>query len=333
MYGKTRSIVIQSLLLAANLGAGSAFGWQPPGSAAPGIDAGGEPLAYEPIHKKAPDMGGDAQLSGDMIGFYYDQNVDRLAFRVQMARILDETGTVNLLERDGVRICICADYQPGGTNRLPGGLPGTAPLQWDRCLVLWSDGEAQGLLYDADLQTAESERIKNVRITPRWYMVEASLWLPEGFAEATVRAAGAKAGDYGRIAPEMAAGDRTPVDFYVFTAAGNRILDIIEAGNESSKEDHNVALMHHGNQSLTWTDVIWGNDPLGWDFHWGTYTNDANPNNGFDEVLGLHDELDEPVNIHFSSTLQTAAAWYYPTGTLEGLMSGWPAASPRAGAE
>ena len=319
MYGKTCSVLILTLLLAVVLGAGLASGWQPPNSAAPGIDAQGQPLAYERIHKKAQDRAGDADLSGDMIGFYYDQNIDRLAFRVQMARILDRTGTVNLLERDGVRIYICLDYQPGGTAQLPGDLPGTAPFQWDRCLVLWSDGTEQALLYDAGFGTAETERIKGLRITPGWYMVEASLWLPDGFEEATVRAAGAKAGHYDRVAAEMAAGDRTPVNFYVFTAAGDRILDVIEAGNESSKEDHNVALMHHGNQSLTWTDVMWGNDALGWDFHWGTYTSDTNPNNGFDEVLGLHDELDEPVNIHFSSTLQTAAAWYYPTGTLEGF--------------
>jgi len=313
MHSKTWSVLVLSLLLFIMLSAGWAFGWQPPRSTAPGIDAQGEPLAYQPIHKKAPDQAGDADPAGDMIGFYYDQNIDRLSFRVQMARILDQSGTVNLMERDHVRIYICLDYQPGGTARLPGDLPGTAPFEWDRCLVLWSDGAEQALLYDAGFQTTESERIKNLRITPKWYMVEASLWLPEGFEEATVRASGAKAGDYSRIAPEMAATDRTPVDFYIFTASGNRILDVIEASNESSKEDHNVALMHHGNQSLTWTDVIWGNDALGWDFHWGTYTNDANPNNGFDEVLGLHDELDEPVNIHFSSTIQSAAAWYYPS--------------------
>ena len=320
MFGRNAHAVILSfiLLLAVSFGSTSAE-WRPPAQAAPGIDARGDPMAYERIHKKAPDLAGDAQLSGDIIGFYYDQNVDRLAFRVQMNRILSPDGNINLLERDGVRIYICMDYQPGGTTQLPDGLMGSSSIQWDRCLVVWSHGGAEATLYDALFQTAESKRIRNVRLTPKWYMMEASLWLPEGFQEAVVRSMAAKAGDYQRVAHQAAAGDLTPVQFYVFTASAGRILDVVEANNKSSKEAHNVALMHHGNQSLTWTDVMWGNDPLGWDFHWGTYTSDSNPNNGFDEVLGLHDELDEPVNIHFSSTLQTAAAWYYPTGTLEGF--------------
>ena len=319
MFQERSFLVVLLLVLLVSFSMGTAFAWQPPRNAAPGIDAQGDPTLYERIHKKAPDPAGDSEISGDMIGFYYDQNVDRLAFRVQMNRITSPDGTVNYLERDGVRIYICMDYQPGGTTGLPDGLTGTSPVEWDRYLVIWSDGGGQALLYDASLRTTETERIKNIRITPKWYMVEASLWLPEGFEDATVRAAGAKAGQYGRVVSEMAAGDRTPINFYVFTAAGNRILDVVEADNHSSKETHNVALMHHGNQSLTWTDVFWGNDPLGWDFHWASYDDDSHKNNGFDEVLGLHDKLDEPVNIHLSSTLQTAAAWYYPTGTLEGF--------------
>jgi hypothetical protein len=320
MFPRDIYVLALSLFLLVVLSLGTALAaWQPPQVSAPGIDARGDPLAYERIHKKAPDPAGDARLSGDMIGFYYDQNVDRLAFRLQMNRILSQDEKINLLERDGVRFYICMDYQPGGTTRLPEDLLGSSPIQWDRCLVVWSHGGAKATLYDAQFQTGESERIKNVRITPKWYMVEASLWLPEGFQEAVLRSAGAKAGEYQRVAPEIAAGDLTPVQFYVFTAAGGLVVDVVEADNGPSKEDHNVALMHHGNQSLTWTDVMWGNDPLGWDFHWASYDDDSHTNNGFDEVLGLHDKLDEPVNIHFSSTLQTAAAWYYPTGTLEGF--------------
>jgi hypothetical protein len=320
MFWRNTCVTLTSLIFLVAFSFGTGFtAWNPPPQVAPGIDAQGDPTLYERIHKKAPDPAGDSELAGDMIGFYYDQNVDRLAFRAQMNRIMDPSGSVNLMERDGVRVYICMDYQSGGTIQLPDNLPGTASIQWDRCLVLWSDGGAQARLYDADFLTTESERIKNVRITPKWYMVEASLWLPEGFEEVVVQSMGGKASEYGRVAPEAAAGDLTPVNFYVFTASGNRILDVIEADNNSSKEDHNVALMHHGNQSLTWTDVMWGNDPLGWDFHWASYDDDSHANNGFDEVLGLHDKLDEPVNIHFSSTLQTAAAWYYPTGTLEGF--------------
>lgn len=326
MYLRNTHVLALSLVLLMTLGLGTALAaWQPPSVTAPGIDAQGNPKAYERMHKKACDPAGDnlnpADPSGDMLSFFYDQNIDRLAFRVQMHSIESPNGLVNYLDRDGVRIYICMDYQPGGTTQLPDGLTGASLVEWDRCLVVWSDGRggAEAKLYDSRFETEESKRIKRVRITPEWYMVEASLWLPGGFEEAVVQSMGAKASDYHRVAPQAAAEDLTPIEFYVFTASDGHILDSMSADNHPTKGTHNVAFMHHGNQSLTWTDVFWGTDPLGWDFHWSDYINDGNTNNGFDEVVGLHDTLNEPVNIHLSSPLQTAAAWYYPTGAQEGF--------------
>lgn len=105
----------------------------------------------------------------------------------------------------------------------------------------------------------------------------------------------------------------------LFSLAGNgRLLD--ETTRTAERDPHLVAFVHHGNQGLTWSDVFYGTDPDGTNRHWAEYVNDNNPNNGFDEILGLHDSWDIPVNIHLASTLQTSADWYYSsTDGFEGF--------------
>jgi len=72
----------------------------------------------------------------------------------------------------------------------------------------------------------------------------------------------------------------------------------------------NAAMVHHGNQGLTYTDVFRG----------------QNATEGFDEVLELHDGLNIPGNFHLSGTLITAADWYdkpFLQWMRDGIAEGW----------
>ncbi len=78
----------------------------------------------------------------------------------------------------------------------------------------------------------------------------------------------------------------------------------------------NCAFMHHGNQSLSYTDVFRGR----WD---DGYSGDAS---GFDEVLEVHQLYSIPGNFHISTTLISAAEWYDPdfnTWIANGVTAGW----------
>ncbi len=101
--------------------------------------------------------------------------------------------------------------------------------------------------------------------------------------------------------------------------AAGKLVDQLDQGmRDGSRTDHHVAFVHHGNQGLTWTDVLWGDEADAHEQHWADYLDTGSLHNGFDEVLGLHDLLDVPGNFHVSGTLQSAAAWYYPDGAVEG---------------
>ncbi|MBU1984419.1 hypothetical protein KJ815_08420 [bacterium] len=79
-------------------------------------------------------------------------------------------------------------------------------------------------------------------------------------------------------------------------------------------ETGNCAFVHHGNQGLTYTDVFRGSG--------------GSPNNGFDEILELHQNLATPGNFHMSGTLISAAEWYDPSFNQwlrDGISQGWAA--------
>lgn len=94
--------------------------------------------------------------------------------------------------------------------------------------------------------------------------------------------------------------------------------EIRGALRDGERTDHSVAFVHHGNQGLTWTDVLWGHEADSHEQHWTDYLDTASEHNGFDELLGLHDVLDLPANFQIAGPLQTAADWYYPGGDVEG---------------
>ena len=100
------------------------------------------------------------------------------------------------------------------------------------------------------------------------------------------------------------------------TVASPAVDDV--ASRDGERVNHHVAFVHHGNQGLTWTDVLWGDEASAHGQHFTDYLNTGSAHNGFDEILGLHDVLNVPANFHVSGPLQTAAEWYYPTGAVEG---------------
>jgi len=78
----------------------------------------------------------------------------------------------------------------------------------------------------------------------------------------------------------------------------------------------NCAFMHHGNQSLSYTDVLRGRWDDGGSGGWS----------GFDEVLEVHQLYSVPGNFHMSGTIQTGAEWYDPdfnTWLANGVTAGW----------
>ncbi len=281
---------------------------------APGIDAAGDPTAYGPEHAKALapvyDTARPGARAADLMAFYYDQNVDRLAFRVQLFDIGSSDETVNRMKDSNTKIYIALDYTDGGTRALPDGIRGEAPILWDRVLRIGYDeaGALRGTLLDPSFGGGETDRVRRVHVSLRHDMVEGSIHLPGGFEEAAIRAAGKSGAVYEEIAEAAAAGDRTPVRFYVFTAQGNELQDAIEADNASRPGDHNVAFMVHGNQGLTWTSVFYGERGEN-----ASYPGDPNnPDDGFDEILDCHRYYDIPLNIHLAGQLQTSAEWHNP---------------------
>ncbi len=199
------------------------------------------------------------------------------------------------------------DYAPGGTRSLPDGIAGEAPIAWDRAVELTEAATgAVARLLDTSGDARETERVRSARATREWDMIEASCWLPGGFKEAVTRSAGMPAAGFDAAAPQAAADESTPINFYVFTTDGGLVLDSITAGNSPSSNTHNVAFVQHLNQGLTYTTVFRGE-------RGENAVNDGDPNNpddGADELLAAHDYYNLPVNWHQAGTLISAAEWH-----------------------
>ncbi|MBK6911548.1 MAG: hypothetical protein IPH10_11590 [bacterium] len=98
------------------------------------------------------------------------------------------------------------------------------------------------------------------------------------------------------------------------TFSGNEQFDKISWSRAEHRsldgEVGNAAMVHHGNQGLTYTDVFRG----------------QNATEGFDEILELHDSRNAPGNFHLSGTLITAADWYdqpFLQWMRDGITEGW----------
>ncbi len=101
---------------------------------------------------------------------------------------------------------------------------------------------------------------------------------------------------------------------FVETLVDNQIADYInwnrDTHNSLDGDVGNAAMVHHGNQGLTYTDVFRG----------------QNGTEGFDEILELHQARQVPGNFHLSGTLITAADWYdkpFLQWMRDGITEGW----------
>lgn len=87
---------------------------------------------------------------------------------------------------------------------------------------------------------------------------------------------------------------------------------VMSSRQSLDNEAGNCAFVHHGNQGLTYTSVFRGDGGSG--------------DEGFDEILELHDGLNAPGNFHMSGTLITAAEYYDPDFNQwlrDGITEGW----------
>lgn len=324
----------------------------PPAAVAeyPGPDAAGDPAAYAREHAKALDPVYDTAIpgvaEGDLMSLYYDQNVDRLALRaglkdlsMPVAGVVGGAAAVGggaaggggrarpAMALDAVRsgrvaVLFLLDYAMGGTILVPGVRSAAAPFGWE-CAVLveGAGGAARATYFDATRGALDAGLLRGVRVTPEADMVEVSLALPLGFREAAARAAGIAVEEFDREAPRLAAADATPVRLAVLTIVDGAIQDRIETTAQSSVTAKNVAFVQHGNQGLTYTTVFRGE-------RGENAANDGdvnNPDDGFDEILGIHQYYSIPGCFHLAATLQTAAEWHDPA------FNDWLAAGDSAG--
>jgi|GEM_PF-6303357 len=116
-----------------------AHDWIAPPVPVPGLEIDGQPGTWKRIHAKALDPVYDGASgrdgAGDLMGFYFDQEVDRLSFRLNFFRAPGTPAEAPTLP-EGVRAFVLLDYQPGGTTALPEGIVGKAPVPWDRAVEL-----------------------------------------------------------------------------------------------------------------------------------------------------------------------------------------------------
>ena len=320
-------LVLGTLPLASHgVGEVDAHDWIAPAVAAPGLEIQGNPHLWSRTQAKALDPvydGAEGRAArGDLMGFYYDQEIDRLNFRVNLFREAGVKDSAPVLD-PGVRAIVLMDYAPGGTKALPDGIAGEAPFAWDRAVELTENGGTlTGRILDDRGDARETERLRSVRESKSWDMLEGSLWLPGGFAEAAARAAGKPAADYDAVAARAAADDATPVRFYVITTDGSRVLDSITATNAPTSSTHNVAFVQHLNQGLTYTTVFRGERGEN-----AAYDGDPNnPDDGADELLAAHQYYNLPVNWHQAGTLISAAQWHdksFNDWLAAGVTGGW----------
>lgn len=236
------------------------------------VHADGDPYDWMRDDVRKVDPWGDDQDPGyatrDILAFYEVELPSRLVFRVDLGELWEED------DSHYIDLYIAVDYRPGGSTGLPNGITGESPFPWDRCLLVKS-GDVEDAKLWANPNSRELEKIRAVSFSPEHDMIEASVDLPEDFTP------GSK------------------VNFYVFTVRDGytEVSDDLIAHSDLLSGTCKVAFLHHGNQSMTSTDVLKG---------------PARGYSGYDEILEVHDAFGVKVNLHLSGLLQTVAAWWKP---------------------
>jgi hypothetical protein len=305
------SVAFPALMFGLAQGADQTRSWR----LAPAADVQitGEPASWHPINVKALDpvfdgaSGRDAK--GDLMGFYFDQGIDRLSMRINLYRAPQLPSSTPVLGNE-VRAYVLLDYAAGGTNSLPGSVRGLAPIAWDEAVeFVETGGSLVARVIGPDAAADGTPRPAQAIEPARWPSIEATIPLPGGFREATVNAMHAGQARYASVAEDAASAESTPVTFYVFTASGGQVLDEITASNAPLSSTHNVAFMQHLNQGLCYTNVFRGDRGEN-----AAYDGDpANPDDGADELLAAHDYYNLPVNWHQGGLLVSAAEWHDPS--------------------
>ncbi|MGQ9604443.1 MAG: T9SS type A sorting domain-containing protein [bacterium] len=272
----------------------------------------GDPAIWQKINAKALDpvydTSEDAQCSADLMAFYFDQDRDRLSFRVTLFDAPDEKPRANLMSED-VSIFILMDYLPGGSKVLPGVEGISSPIGWELCIrINETNGMPLVMAYGEGLTELPDLARKSI-LSKKWGNLEASIWVPESFKEAVTLAYGKEFDKYDVIAAQAADAEDTPISFYVYSSCKGRIIDEIKASNQPYSNTHNVAFVHHLNQGLCYTNVFRGERGEN-----ASYDGDPdNPDDGADEILAAHDYYDLALNWHQGGLLISAAEWHDPS--------------------
>lgn len=290
----------------------SALGSQTYSSQEPRFEITGQPEVWQRINAKALDPVYDAvatsESAADLMAFYFDQDIDRLSFRVSLFNPPSQEPKSSLLPKD-VSILILMDYLPGGSKALPDVDGQPAPIQWDLSIrIAENNGSPAVKVYSDDLQELPG-LVRKIIDSKKWGNVEVSIWIPESFKQAVAKSYGKPVDQYDQISSKAADAEDTPIAFYVYSCSNGSIIDEIRASNQPLSNTHNVAFVHHLNQGLCYTNVFRGSRGEN-----ASYDGDPNnPDDGADEILAAHDYYNLALNWHQGGLLISAAQWHDPS--------------------
>ena len=307
-------LVVLSIIASAPIGLGGGVAAEAPlpEKTVDGIQVDGAISNWQRVNVKALDPVFDGSTGrsarGDLMGFFFDQGVDRLSLRINIYRPPGIPIEAPVLDA-GIRAFILLDYTDGGTRSLPGNVPGNAPHAWDEAIELYQDtGRPAARIFNGMASPLGMDRVERVIESHEWASLEASVRPSDGYRQAVTKATGAPPERYESVSPLAARDESTPVHFYVYTVADGVLLDEIIATNESLSNSHNVAFVQHLNQGLAYTTVLRGERGEN-----ASYDGDINnPDDGADELLAAHDYYNLPINWHMGGLLISAAEWHDP---------------------
>ena len=259
---------------------------------------------------QAADLAPGAPAGADLLSAYLDAGPAGARLRLSLVQVMapgEETARLD----DGTALLVLLDLAPGGTRAFPGAVGLTradlpAGFAWDaaftarggdllagRGRLAWEEPGREAARLDA------AADIRLARDTVVWRLAPGDF--PDGAAARGL----------------FDVGHEEPPRVVVLALQDGREVDRLVA--EPGRDYHaNCALVHHGNQSLTYTDVFHGR----WDDPGGS---------GFDEALEVHEATGVPGNFHLSGPLQTSAHWDFLNGDpldfngwlADGAAAGW----------
>ncbi|MCP4547232.1 MAG: T9SS type A sorting domain-containing protein [bacterium] len=247
------------------------------------------------------DIAADLPSGLDILSVYLDSDSAAAAVRLSLVQLTDPVAGRSLLPRDA-EFTLYFDFEEGGSR-----LSGTRDdFAWDCALRLQGDDILDG---NSRLRVVSAtDRSETRRETTGFELIrDHVVWrLTPGDLPADSPAARLLFNNGRSSQPRVV----------VTSTYDNREIDRFESDPDRDYRA-NCALMHHGNQSLTYTDVFHGR----WDNTDGS---------GFDEALEVHQATSVPGNFHLSGPLQSSADWDQENGDPLDF-NGWLASGVSAG--